>query len=116
MKKAMPIGVDDFAKLINEHFYFVDKTRFIQEIIDYRRTVTLITRPRRFGKTLALSMLQYFFSLQNAEENRKLFSGLAIEQAGEKYMSEQGTRPMIMLTFKDIKHDSWQGQKNTIFS
>ncbi|MBR3456786.1 MAG: AAA family ATPase, partial [Selenomonadaceae bacterium] len=63
----------------------------------------LITRPRRFGKTLALSMLRYFFDLENAEENRKLFEGLDIERAGEKYMREQGTRPVVFLTLKEVR-------------
>ena len=106
-KKNMPIGVDDFAELIQKNYYFVDKTGFIREIMDRQGKVTLITRPRRFGKTLGLSLLEYFFSLENAAENRELFRGLAIEQAGEKYMSEQGTRPVILLTFKDIKERKW---------
>ena len=114
MAQNMPIGVSDFKKLICENFYFVDKTRFIQELIDQRREVTLITRPRRFGKTLNLSMLQYFFSLDNAEEHRKLFKGLAIERAGEKYMQEQGTRPVIMLTFKDVKANNWHSQQEIL--
>ena len=81
----------------------MDKTRFIQELIDGHSDVTLITRPRRFGKTLAMSMLYYFFSNENAEENRRLFDGCAIAGAGEAYMAEQGTRPVIFLTLKDTK-------------
>ena len=64
-----------FKKIICENYYFVDKTRFIQELIDQRREVTLIARPRRFEKTLNLSMLQYFFTLDNAKENRKFLKG-----------------------------------------
>ena len=90
MKKTMPIGIDDFGKLISGNFYLVDKTRFIKELLDRKTQVTLITRPRRFGKTLNLSMLKRFFSLHNAEDNRKLFNGLEIERFGEKYMKEQG--------------------------
>lgn len=116
MAKNMPVGVSDFKKLICENYYFVDKTRFIQELIDQRREVTLITRPRRFGKTLNLSMLQYFFTLDNAEGNRKLFNGLAIERAGEKYMQEQGTRSVIMLTFKDVKENNWHSQQEILTS
>ena len=116
MVQNMPIGVSDFKKLICENYYFVDKTRFIQELIDQRREVTLITRPRRFGKTLNLSMLQYFFTLDNAKENRKLFNGLAIERAGEKYMQEQGARSVIMLTFKDVKANNWHSQQEILTS
>ena len=100
-KKPMPIGVEDFREL-RENYYFVDKTRFIKELWDNKGKVTLITRPRRFGKTLTLSMLQYFFTPENAEDNRKLFAGLDIERAGVEYMREQGTRPVVFLTLKDV--------------
>ena len=100
-KKPMPVGVEDFKEL-KENYYFVDKTRFVKELLDDRGKVTLITRPRRFGKTLTLSMLKYFFSLEDAGENRQLFSGLDIEAAGEAYMREQGTRPVVFLTLKDM--------------
>ena len=106
--KRMPVGVDDFKKL-REEYYFVDKTKFIRELIDGHSDVTLITRPRRFGKTLTMSMLYYFFANENAEENRKLFDGCAIAEAGEKYMSEQGKRPVVFLTLKDVKMDTWEG-------
>ncbi|MBQ1510952.1 MAG: AAA family ATPase, partial [Selenomonadaceae bacterium] len=85
-KRPMPVGIEDFGELIQREYYFVDKTRFIRELLDAQGKITLITRPRRFGKTLTLSMLQYFFTLEDAEENRKLFAGLDIERAGEKYM------------------------------
>ena len=76
MSIKMPIGVDDF-KEVRENYYFVDKSRFIQSLIDGHSKVTLLTRPRRFGKTLTLSMLDYFFSLERKEESRHLFDGLA---------------------------------------
>lgn len=101
-RKPMPIGIEDFKKL-REKYYFVDKTRFIRELLDSHGDVTLITRPRRFGKTLTLSMLQYFFTMEQAEENRKLFEGLDIERAGEEYMREQGSRPVVFLTLKDVR-------------
>ena len=106
MKKflPLPVGVDDFKRLRQE-YYFVDKTKFIQSLMDSHSTATLITRPRRFGKTLALSMVYYFFTLKDAEKNRKLFDGCAISRAGERYMSEQGKRPVIFLSLKDIKED-----------
>ena len=100
--KVMPVGIDDF-KQVAEGYYFVDKTAFIKELIDGHAGVTLITRPRRFGKTLTLSMLKYFFDISGAEENRALFQGLAVEQAGERYMKEQGTRPTIFFSLKEIK-------------
>lgn len=93
MSKAMPIGVDDFKEVITENYYFVDKTDFIRQIIDKHSKVTLITRPRRFGKTLTMSMLDYFFSNSKSPETRQLFYGLNIERAGEKYMKEQGQYP-----------------------
>ncbi len=101
-KKRLPVGASDF-KRIREECYFVDKTRFIKEFLDDHSEVTLITRPRRFGKTMAMSMLSYFFSMKNAEENRKLFEGTYIGQAGEKYLREQGKWPVVMLSLKDIK-------------
>ena len=110
-KKPMPVGIEDFRELITGGYYFIDKTRFIKEFVDNQGKVTLITRPRRFGKTLALSMLQYFFTLEHGEENRKLFRGLAIERAGETYMREQGTRPVVFLTLKDIRSGCWEGER-----
>ncbi|MBR3458304.1 MAG: AAA family ATPase [Selenomonadaceae bacterium] len=105
-KRPMPVGIEDFRELIQNEYYFVDKTRFIKELLDSKGKITLITRPRRFGKTLALSMLQYFFTLENAEENRKLFEGLDIERAGEKYMKEQGSRPVVFLTLKEVQAET----------
>ena len=98
MRRAMPIGVDDFSELITKNYCFVDKTRFINEILEGHSKVTLITRPRRFGKTLNLSMLRYFFSIENGAKNRELFAGLDIERAGEKYMAQQGSRPVVFLS------------------
>ncbi|MBR3458690.1 MAG: AAA family ATPase, partial [Selenomonadaceae bacterium] len=108
-KRPMPVGIEDFKKLVQNEYYFVDKTRFIQDLLDVRTDVTLITRPRRFGKTLALSMLQYFFTMEHAEENRNLFRGLDIERAGEKYMKEQGTRPVVFLTLKEVQAGKFSG-------
>lgn len=105
--KRMPVGIDDFKKL-REGYYFVDKTKFIQELIDGHSDVTLITRPRRFGKTLTMSMLYYFFTNKSAEENRKLFDGTSVAEAREPYMKEQGTRPVVFITFKDVKTDTWE--------
>lgn len=102
-RKAMPVGVEDFKDLVTKGYHFVDKTRFIRELLDDKGVVTLITRPRRFGKTLTLSMLRYFFTVENAGENRKLFAGLDIEKAGGEYMGEQGSRPVVFLTLKEVR-------------
>ena len=101
--RRIPVGVDDF-KTLREECYFVDKTRFIKELIDGRSEVTLITRPRRFGKTLTMSMLYYFFTNENVEENRKLFEETEIAGCGERYMREQGQRPVVFLTLNDAKN------------
>ncbi len=102
----MPVGVDDFRR-VREQYYYVDKTDFIKSLIDSHSQATLITRPRRFGKTLALSMLYYFFTLENAKENRALFEGTAIEKAGEKYMAFQGSKPTVFVSLKDIKQANY---------
>ena len=107
MNKAMPIGVDDFKK-VRENYYFVDKTDFIRQLIDSHSDVTLITRPRRFGKTLTMSMLEYFFSIDRVKESDNLFHGLAIEKAGTEYMKYQGKSPVIFISLKDIKNASWE--------
>lgn len=106
MKKNMPIGISDF-KDVREHYYFVDKTAFIQQVLDAPGGVTLITRPRRFGKTLTMSMLDYFFSIDKREKSTGLFSGLAIERAGAAYMSRQNTYPVIFMTLKDCGETTW---------
>ena len=107
MNCKMPIGIDDFGKIRNKDFYFVDKTAFIRQLIDSPREVTLITRPRRFGKTLTMSMLEYFFSIEKESQSRHLFDHLAIEQAGPEYMAQRGQYPVIFLTLKDIQNPSW---------
>ena len=102
VQKKFPIGIDDFKKIIQE-YYFVDKSGFIADILDFSNAeVSLITRPRRFGKTLMLSMLEYFFSIDQAIDNRKLFTDLKIERLGEKYMQRQGSAPVIFLSLKNI--------------
>ena len=99
---TVPVGIEDFKEL-KEKSYFVDKSRFIKELLDYSGTkVSLFTRPRRFGKTLMLSMLLYFFSIDNADENRKLFAGLEIENEDPRYMARQGSAPVLFLTLKNI--------------
>ena len=106
MKKNMPVGVSDFKK-VRENYYFVDKTGFIRELLDNHNDITLFTRPRRFGKTLTMSMLDYFFSVDKKDVSKDLFTGLAIDQAGPPYMQHQGQYPVIFLTLKGVSNDSW---------
>ena len=113
-KKAMPVGIEDFGKMITGNYYWIDKTRFIRELLDAHGAVTLITRPRRFGKTLTLSMLQYFFTLEQAGEHRKLFAGLDIEKAGDIYMKEQGSRPVVSLTLKGVQAKDFSGMMENL--
>ncbi len=108
-KKNISVGISDFKKLIENNFYFADKSLFIKEVIDAKADVTLIPRPRRFGKTLNISMLRYFFekNLAAASSNRYLFTDLAIEQQ-PACMAHQGQYPVIWLTFKDMKTSTWE--------
>ena len=105
-KKPLPIGIDDFKTIIEEDYYYADKTKMIESLLDDGAGVTLFTRPRRFGKTLNMSMLNYFFNLKKKEENRKLFENLYISKS--KYMDQQGEYPVIYLSFKDIKALNWE--------
>ena len=105
-KKAVPVGIEDFERIINEDYYYVDKTMLIEELLINRAPVTLFTRPRRFGKTLNMSMLKYFFDVKNKEENKKLFENLKIYNS--EYMSEQGKYPVIFISLKDLKGNTWE--------
>ena len=104
--KKLPIGLSDFKKLIEGNYYYFDKTNFIDEIIKDGSEVKLFTRPRRFGKTLNMSMLKYFFDIKEADENRKLFKDLYIEKT--ESFKEQGQYPVIFLSLKDLKADNWE--------
>jgi hypothetical protein len=102
--RSIAIGVSDFRNIIANNCFYVDKTKFIEELVNDMTAVHLITRPRRFGKTLNLSMLKYFYDIEGNTENRKLFDGLYISNS--LAMSEQGKYPVIFLSFKDVKADS----------
>jgi hypothetical protein len=106
MKKNLPIGISDFETMIDANCYYIDKSLMIKEILETTSAVTLLPRPRRFGKTLNLSMLQYFFE-KNKESKLHLFNGLAIAQ-DSKSMEHQGQYPIVFLTFKDVKSDEWE--------
>ncbi|WP_349764208.1 AAA family ATPase [Fusobacterium sp. SYSU M8D902] len=100
-KKGIGIGNDDFKDVITQDCYFVDKSKFIEEILNDKAKIKLFCRPRRFGKTLNMSMLKYFFDIRNKIENRKLFSGLYIESS--PVIEEQGKYPVIFITLKGLK-------------
>ena len=105
-KRPLPIGISDFKTVIEENYYYADKTDMIGDILDDRVMVTLFTRPRRFGKTLNMSMMKYFFEIENTEENKKLFNGLAI--SNKEYMKEQGQYPVIFISFRNIEEENWE--------
>jgi hypothetical protein len=112
MNKKLAIGIDDFKKIISEDYYFVDKSLFIKEIINEEAQTIFIPRPRRFGKTLNLSMLKYFLTNENREKNRELFRELKIYK--EKEFDHQGKYPIIHLSFKDIKETNWENCYNKV--
>ena len=106
MLKRIPIAVENFKEIIEENYYYIDKTKFIEDILNDGTKVKLFCRPRRFGKTLNMSMLRYFFDVKNREENRKLFSGLYIEKS--PMISEQGKYPVIFLSMKGISNSNFE--------
>lgn len=104
-KKSLPIGISEFRKAVTK-FYYIDKTLLIKDLIDEGAAVSLFTRPRRFGKTLNMDMLRVFFEISK-EDNSKYFKDKKIWQCGEEYRREQGKYPVIFLTFKDSKFQTW---------
>ena len=104
--KKVPIAVEDFKKIIEENYYYIDKTKFIEDILNDGAEVKLFCRPRRFGKTLNMSTLNYFFNIENKDENRKLFNGLYIENSS--MMKEQGKYPVIFLSMKGLGGLNWE--------
>ena len=112
--KRIGIGLSDFKELIEEDFYYFDKTKFIDEIVKDGAKVKLFARPRRFGKTLNMSMLKYFFDIKEGQENRKLFKDLYIEKT--ESFREQGQYPVIFLSLKDLKATTWEIMEKDIKS
>ncbi len=116
--KKLPVGVSDFKEMIQGNFYYVDQSLFIKEVLDKGDKILLIPRPRRFGKTLNLSMLRFFFDccpgiMGKKKENtgdtyKALFDSLAISKAGREYNDHMGKYPVIFLSFKDIKERDWE--------
>ena len=105
-RKPLPVGISDYVRAQSE-YYYVDKTLLIKEFLDRKAYVSLFTRPRRFGKTLNMDMLRVFFEISD-EDTEKYFSDKAIWKCGDKYREYQGKYPVIFLTFKDVKFDSWE--------
>ena len=105
-KTKLPIGVSNFKDIIEKNYYYFDKTKFIENILEDGSQVKLFTRPRRFGKTLNMSMLKYFFDVKNKDENRKLFEGLHISK--NEYFDMQGNFPVISVSFKKYQEKDWE--------
>lgn len=114
MKKLLPDGISDFKTLIENDYYYVDKTDFISEIGKNIGKTLLFTRPRRFGKTLNMSMIKYFFDVKDADENKKLFKNLKISKS--PYFENQGKSPVIFISMKDIKGNSFETLKSGVMS
>ena len=110
--KKIPIGVENFKEIINNNCYYVDKTKFIEKILNDGSKIKLFTRPRRFGKTLNMSTIKHFFDIKNNEENRKLFNNLDIEKS--VYIKEQGQYPVIFISMKGIKDITWEEAKSSL--
>lgn len=104
--KPLPVGISDYVRAQSE-YYYVDKTMLVKEFLDRKAYVSLFTRPRRFGKTLNMDMLRVYFEISD-EDTKKYFSDKAIWKCGDKYRKHQGKYPVIYLTFKDVKFDSWE--------
>ncbi len=111
-KKKLPIGISNFKDIIEKNYYYFDKTRFIEDILEDGAQVKLFTRPRRFGKTLNMSMLKYFFDVRNKEENRKLFENLEVSKS--EYFGEQGKYPVISISFRNYDEENWEEGFKTI--
>lgn len=104
--KKIPIGIDDFKEIRTENYFYIDKTKLIEDILNDGALVKLFCRPRKFGKTLNMSMLKYFFDIRGAEENRKLFNNLYIENS--PLITEQGKYPIIFLDMKGIEGNTFE--------
>ena len=104
--EGVGIGESDFKMLRMQNCYFIDKSMYIKDIIDNDSKVVLVTRPRRFGKTLNMSMLKYFFDC-DSKDSKELFKGLKIMEQGEKYTSQMGAYPCLYLTLKDVNDSNY---------
>ena len=106
------LRISDFKKIIEENYYYFDKTNLIENILNDGAEVKLFTRPRKFGKTLNMSMLKYFFDIKNKDENRKLFEGLNISK--NEYFEKQGNFPVISISFRNYDEENLESGFRTI--
>ena len=111
-KVKLPVGISDFKDVIENNYYYFDKTKFIENILEDGSKVKLFTRPRRFGKTLNISMLKYFFNVKNKDENKKLFENLEISKS--EYFKKQGNYPVISISFRNYDEENWDDGLKTI--
>ena len=110
--KPLPIGISDYIRAQSE-YYYVDKTMLLKDFLDRKPMVSLFTRPRRFGKTLNMDMLRVFFEISE-EDTSIYFKDKQIWSCGDSYTRHQGKYPVIFLTFKDVKFDSWESTLNKL--
>jgi hypothetical protein len=106
MKKQFLIGADSFEKVVGGNYFYIDKTLFIKEFLENRGEVTLITRPRRFGKTLNMSMLECFFDINL--DNKSLFDGLKIMEHKEIVEKHLNNYPVVFLTLKNVEESTYE--------
>ena len=109
MQKRLPIGIENFEDMINEDYYYIDKTGLIKQLIAEKGLVNLFTRPRRFGKSLNMSMLRYFFEIGN---DPKIFEGLEISKEKELCDQYMGKFPVISISLKGAKAGDYQTAKH----
>ena len=105
--KPLPIGVENFKQMIKDGYFYIDKTIFIKEIIDKMAVINLFTRPRRFGKSLNINMLQYYFDITK-KDDAWVFDGLNIMSQNEKYLSHMNKYPVIKLSLKSAEKNNFK--------
>ena len=113
MKKKLPIGIENFEKIRTENFYYIDKTGIIRELLNNWGEVNLFTRPRRFGKSLNMSMLKAFFEIDG---NKELFEGLEIDKETEICRTYRGQFPVIAISLKGVKGDDYPTARSMMCS
>ena len=112
--KPIPIGIDNFKEIIEGKYAYVDKTELIEDILKRGAKVYLFPRPRRFGKTLTISMIDEYFNIKKKEENKELFKGLKISKSSQEIAEQQGKYPVISLNLKEVKDVNWEKEYSKI--
>jgi len=112
--RPVPIGIDNFKKVVEGNYVYVDKTDLIEDVLKRGTMVNLFPRPRRFGKTLTISMLDNYFNVKKKDENKNLFKGLKISKADKDMRQEQGKYPVISLNLKGVKDSTWEKEYSKI--